>query len=285
MAYLIRSLPQSERRSIHAVLDTHDILHERGNQFDAAGYLHWLDVDRREEVGVWNEFDTVLAIQPNEAELIRSLAPNPTVMHVGHAPNCDGASASTENPHPECIRLGYIGSANYSNWHAINRFLIEVWPDLVVHKSFDAELVVAGKICDWFQMQGEQRVSSLFENGIRLIGQVERLDDFYNQIDIAINPVQFGTGLKIKNVEAIFYGKPLVTTERGASGMSEASQAVCCVVANYRKMAAELIDLCQNSDRRRQMSSHAAMLAKKEFSDESTYSELAKHFLKVVQPA
>src|SRR5690606_29841009 len=36
---------------------------------------------------------------------------------------------------------------------------------------------------------------------------------------VVINPVMHGTGLKIKNVEALGYGKPVVTTTVGAEGL------------------------------------------------------------------
>jgi glycosyltransferase involved in cell wall biosynthesis len=283
MAYLIQGLSPLERRGIHTVLDTHDILHERGMQFDAAGYLHWLQVDEREEAATWNQFDTVLAIQQNEAELIRSLAPHPRVMVVGHSPELGQPQVSDSRHEGGAIRIGYIGSANYSNWHAINRFLIEVWPDLVTHEMIDAELVIAGKICSWFEMQESRKVESLRENRIRLLGEVDSLGDFYRQIDIAMNPVQFGTGLKIKNVEALAYGKPLVTTESGASGMSDSARDACCVVNGFPQMVRELEELCLNSARRDQMSKDALLLAKNELSDEATYSELARHLSKVAQ--
>ncbi len=282
MAYLIEGLPPKVRKEIHCVLDTHDILHERGMQFGAAGYLHWLEVGLEEESRTWDQFDTVLAIQENEAELIRKHVSHPQVMVVGHAPQLN-LNLDTVVEQPNKIRLGYIGSANYSNWHAINRFLIEVWPDLLAQPDVEVELIVAGKICSWIEMQDGERLASLKANNIALIGEIDELRQFYDAIDIALNPVLFGTGLKIKNVEALAFGKPLVTTNSGASGMTSAAQQACYVVSTLSEMSTKLVNLCKNSEQRLRLASVAKAFAKSEFSANSIYSELAKHFTEAAQ--
>jgi hypothetical protein len=85
MAYLLDALSIADRKHILCVLDTHDILHDRGMQFHSAGYLHWLEISEKEEVDVWNRFDAVIAIQPQEAERIRAAVTQPEVIVAGHA--------------------------------------------------------------------------------------------------------------------------------------------------------------------------------------------------------
>ena len=40
-------------------------------------------------------------------------------------------------------------------------------------------------------------------------------------VDIAINPCMFGSGLKIKNIEAISFEKPIISNKQGLQGMIE----------------------------------------------------------------
>ena len=278
MGYLLDAIPSRDRPQIHCLLDTHDILHDRGLQFGAAGYLHWLDIERQEEIDVWNKFDTVIAIQDNEAALIRSLAKNPDVLVVGHAPTSPGVIRPRANE-SGCLRIGYIGSANYSNWHAINRFLIEVWPELLTLEGVEVELVVAGKICQWMEMMEPDRQERMAANRVRLFGEVQSLGDFYEAVDIVVNPVQFGTGLKIKNVEALAYGKPLVTTESGAGGMNDSMQEGCIKVDTLREMANQLVKLCEDRELQHKLSQRALRIANRELSETAVYSELARHLL------
>lgn len=280
MAYLLDALPNPDQ--VHCVLDTHDILHERGLQFGAAGYLHWLEIDQAEEAAVWERFHTILAIQPHEAEVIKSLTRRPTVLCVGHAPaarssNLDLPSAADADDHDGLLRVGYIGSANYSNWHAINRFLIEVWPEVISLDHLEAELVIAGKICDWFALRSPSGSRAEAFEKVLFLGEVPTLEDFYRRVDIVVNPVQFGTGLKIKNVEALAFGKPLITTEVGAEGLSEAQLSSCLVVPHLREMADQLVDLCQNPSKRAELGQKSLLAAKQTLSESVVYSELAEH--------
>jgi len=51
-----------------------------------------------------------------------------------------------------------------------------------------------------------------------VLGEIERVEDFYARIDCAVVPVSSGSGIKCKLAEAIMAGRPVITTELGASG-------------------------------------------------------------------
>lgn len=277
MAYLLDGLSLADRRHILCVLDTHDILHDRGMQFHSAGYLHWLEISEAEEIEVWNRFDAVIAIQPQEAERIRAVVSQPRVIVAGHALRRPLRTVSRTEPTStggRKVTVGYIASANYSNWHAINRFLIEVWPDLLELQNVEVELLIAGKICDWFNLV-EGRAESLLKSRVRLQGPVEKLDEFYSQVDLAINPVQFGTGLKIKNVEAVAFGKPLVSTASGAAGMSPEVLIACRVAEDFGEMSSQLREICGSAERLTALTAAAEEAAKSEFSPQKIFAELS----------
>jgi Glycosyl transferases group 1 len=44
------------------------------------------------------------------------------------------------------------------------------------------------------------------------LGVVERLEYFYAMVDCIVNPMIGGTGLKIKTIEALGYGRPIIGT-------------------------------------------------------------------------
>jgi glycosyltransferase involved in cell wall biosynthesis len=44
--------------------------------------------------------------------------------------------------------------------------------------------------------------------------------DAYLRMDVVVNPMIGGTGLKIKTVEGLAYGRPVLSTKAGASGLS-----------------------------------------------------------------
>jgi O-antigen biosynthesis protein len=62
-------------------------------------------------------------------------------------------------------------------------------------------------------------VSWLEGESIEFVGTVQDLKQFYNGLRIAISPTRFGAGVKLKTVEAVQYGVPVVATNEGAAGL------------------------------------------------------------------
>jgi glycosyltransferase involved in cell wall biosynthesis len=105
-----------------------------------------------------------------------------------------------------------VGSENEINVDGLCRFLAEDWPAL---KSFfpGSRLSIAGGV-------GKHLPSAVMcPDDITVLGFVENLADAYRVADIVVNPVRSGTGLNIKSIEALGYGKPLLTTPSGCRGI------------------------------------------------------------------
>ena len=129
------------------------------------------------------------------------------VITVGHiAP----VESRWRGAHGNTPTLLYVGTNNASNVQALTHFIAQSLPLLRAHMP-TLELHVAGKVC----LALEEHA------GVVKHGVVDDLAPLYANAGIVINPVLFGTGLKIKNVEALSLGCPLVTTPIGAEGLEE----------------------------------------------------------------
>ena len=269
LSYLLEALSVRQRNKIHCLLDTHDILHLRNEQFQQRGLVHWLDISREEETKLAKLFDTILAIQNKEANLFRDLAPDQNVLVCGHAP-APLPFPKIQRSTSKILTVGYLASANASNLQSFTNFISRSWK--TISDRCNIRLVIAGMICE---LIAETSPDLLEENSnITAIGCVEKLPEFYHQIDAVINPVEFGTGLKIKNCEAIFFGKPLITTAMGVDGLlSEPSESL--IVCNSPEEWIDcLIQLAQNQPKRLSLQKAAAKLSQMGFSDQEVYSEL-----------
>ncbi len=298
MAYLMNALPVAQRERIKCLVDTHDVLYERAQQFWAHGFPHWLDIDREEESQVLGQFDAILAIQEQEAQTFAEMTGRRVpVLTVGHAVQGSEDNALLESDQgqaPGKLVVGYIGSKNFSNWQAIGEFLATAWPAVLERNGDACELVIAGEICDWFDTDGAGHVltgdptdpdgerdatvdkpaGSTSISHVRLLGRIERVEDFYDAIDVVINPVQFGTGLKIKNAESLRFGKLLITTLNGFNGMPEATRLACMVVETVNEMGLAINSICNDLATIRPMQQLALELSQTEFSETQAYSEL-----------
>jgi len=120
------------------------------------------------------------------------------------APSCE------EVLDPGRPTLGFIASDNGHNIEGLRLFVEHHW-ERVRDQVPDSQLILAGSVCD---APGVCDIP-----GAVTMGRVDELLNFYSSIAAVINPCPSGSGLKIKSVEALAFGKPLVTTEEGAVGL------------------------------------------------------------------
>lgn len=195
--------------SIKKIIDTHDKFTDRWKVlYDADIVPHWFSASAQEERKGLNRADMVLAIQEKEATFFRSICNKPVI-------SLGNRIFTKAKPNLHVMpNLLFIASDNAVNIQAIDFFLKESLPNLV-QQIPNIKLYVAGSICRY--LQGQDTLHSTVE----LMGFVDKIGDFYTKGSIVINPILSGTGLKIKNIEALSYGKYLVTTPCGAEGMEK----------------------------------------------------------------
>jgi glycosyltransferase involved in cell wall biosynthesis len=96
----------------------------------------------------------------------------------------------------------------------------------------------------------------------------------YREADIAINPVTFGGGLKIKTVEALAFAKPLVTTPVGACGLEDGANRAFVVCTAPHEISKALIRLVAKPAERHALARAAHDYATRKFNEEAAYGEL-----------
>lgn len=204
----------------HRILLTHDRFADRNKRMLADGFTNagWVSVDVAGEALGCRRADTVIALQDFEATEFRSLiGPHADVRVIGPVPP---GSPVVRSPEAERLRVGCLGSGNRVNETSLAD-LMSYWAenDVLLEK---AELIVGGGLCD--------RLSAFVTKDIlsrvnpRLVGSVDALSDFYKDCDVVINPERGGTGIKIKSLDAMAHGMPLLTTVAGATGLQSTSQ-------------------------------------------------------------
>ena len=100
------------------------------------------------------------------------------------------------------------------------------------------------------------------------------MKEAYCDADIVINPVFLGGGLKIKNVEALCYGKPLVTTTVGAEGLEQGIDKAFFVCDSAENMVAKLSELIEKPQLRLDISQKAHEFARENFDEDRVYQDL-----------
>lgn len=211
------------------IIDTHDCFTDRYKVYplmeNGLRSSKWFSTYKCDERKGLNRADRIVAIQNNEANYFRSLT-NKKVITIGHLFE-DTIEKKTDRVSTQ--RLLIFGSSNPINIDGYNFFVDNVWP-LIKTKLPTCELVIAGLICEAIERRED----------IIYIGVVDDKAEAYNDISIAINPMTYGSGLKIKTLEALIYGVPVVSTSHGALGLEEMIDK-CIFVADNPVVLADYI--------------------------------------------
>ncbi|MDZ7738569.1 MAG: glycosyltransferase family 4 protein [Bacteroidales bacterium] len=107
----------------------------------------------------------------------------------------------------------YIGSLDWRpNQEGIQWFLNKVW-DLVLAACPDLTLLISGRNApEWL-------VKKFKRKGVRYYGEVNNAEDFMDKGEIMIIPLLSGSGIRVRAIQAMARGIPIVTTLRGIDGI------------------------------------------------------------------
>lgn len=227
---------------IFKVIDTHDVYAYRNLIYQKNGRIPLgFYTTRKRERKALSRADLVIAIQDKEEEYFGRLIKKQRTQCITIGDMVEFHKSKVGNEKT----FGFIGTANDPNLFAVKWLAEKVLP--LVHKMEpEYKCVIAGRICG--QIPDNRYYTK--------IGSLEHLQEYYDQISIAINPMQNGTGLNIKGIEALSYGKPLISTAIGAKGLTDAAGAMI-VCENEQQFAEQIVSLIHNEQKRVSMSEEA----------------------------
>lgn len=193
-------------KEVLKIIDTHDKFSDRWKVFRASKqHPKWFSTSSEGEATAFNRADVILAIQEHEKQYFGSLT-DKKVVTVGHWMKYQ--PIVSKNILPQAL---FLGSNDIKNVSSLTFFLESVLP-IVRQQIPNFKVIIVGKI--------SSELSQKFTDPLlEWHAQMPNLEDIYSLADIVINPSLFGTGLKIKTIEALSFGKYVITTSSGASGL------------------------------------------------------------------
>jgi glycosyltransferase involved in cell wall biosynthesis len=119
------------------------------------------------------------------------------------------------------IKLGYIGSFFHSpNQFAIKYFIKSIAP-LLEKNNINYKFYIAGNN-DAAKIKNFILNTKIKDkNRIINIGRVDNVTDFYTKINALVAPIFSGSGTRIKILESLSFGTPVITTTVGAEGLDD----------------------------------------------------------------
>ena len=169
--------------------------------------------------------------------------------------------------------LIFTGSLDWQpNVSAIHFFVREAWP--IVRRGFpEAKLVIAGK----FPAESILRLARQ-DSSIAVFPTPEDMRPLLARASVYVCPILEGGGTRLKILDAMAMGKPVVSTGVGCEGLLTMPGESILVADAPEELSECILGLLGNEDRRRQMGESARKLAEQVYDWEKIGDQLMQAY-------
>lgn len=280
--------------NILTILDTHDLLSNYQDSYKAIANRESTNykthvVSLKQELKLFECFNYILLIQKEEYEIVQKIIGSKAIM-VPH-PIIPSKNKNVRKVDNIC----FIAADTAPNADAILWFLRNVWPQIIIkypnlklniygrifyilHKFNPVTMELYPWLMEWQNEYINQDKHTLFDNVI-FHGFVSDTNSIYQDNDIAINPVRFGSGLKIKNIEALGQGLPLITTSHGFNGIKDSESEICIIADSSIEFESALTSLIEDENKRVSLQNAGLSFVEKTLSPDKCFGHLEKVIL------
>ncbi len=163
------------------------------------------------EVSYLNAYDILVPITDRDGLILDKLG-NTKPRHTSQT-GIDFASLVPTAKKLEFPSLFHIGALDWApNQEGLIWFFNNCWPKLH-QENPELKFYLAGRNApDWFE-----RLVKL--DGVEYLGEINDAYDFINSKAVMVVPLFSGSGMRIKIIEGMALGKPIVTTDIGTEGI------------------------------------------------------------------
>ncbi|MFN2538851.1 MAG: glycosyltransferase, partial [Mycobacteriales bacterium] len=179
-------------------------------------------------------FDSVIAVSDQDARLLGT--------RVAVVPNGVDVERFSVTPLPRAARVVMTGTLGYlPNVDGIHWLVSEVWPR-VRQVIPEATLELVGK--DPFPT-----VAALEgRDGVRVIADVPEIGPYLRRARVAVVPLRIGSGTRLKALDAMAAGRPVVGTAIGLEGLNIRDGREAIVADDPESFANAVVALLRDDD-------------------------------------
>lgn len=193
------------------------------------------------EIRALKEFDAHIAVSEVDARRLRSINP---AARISVLENGVEAAHYADDQSATRNRIVFVGSMDYhANIEGATSFARTVWP--IIHQQQSSlRFTIVGR-------NPSMAVSELASMaGIEVTGSVADVRPYYREALAAVVPLNVGGGSRLKILEAMAAGVPVVSTRLGAEGLDVRDGENILLVESTSELANGILKMVETADLR-----------------------------------
>lgn len=216
-----------------------------------------------------NSLDALVALTQEDADFFAQSGFTGKIHIAPHGIDIEDFDATVQpTGNPDVFHLGSMDWI--PNQEAMRWFLEEIWP-LVVQQHPDVKFHLAGKkIPPAFAQYASPNVV--------IDGEVPNAISYMQQHHIMVVPLLSGSGIRIKILEGMALGKPIVATPRAAAGIHFAVNENILIGTQPAEVAQHIIHLLQQNTLRTQLGQNARTLIETKYDNKVVCQQIIKFY-------
>ncbi|MGL5808173.1 MAG: glycosyltransferase family 4 protein [Xenococcaceae cyanobacterium] len=231
----------------------------------------YLPLLRRYEQRSLRKFSHVVVTTDEDEEQMQVFAPNARVTVIANGVDLETFPYRSSDPNGH--NLVFVGGLDYFvNIDAACFFSLEILP-ILQQKYPDIKLTLVGS-----KPASEVQELTKKNPAITVTGRVPSIAEYLHKSTVAVAPLRTGFGMKIKTLEYLAAGVPVVGSDRGLEGI-DLGDPVCALRANtVKEFVRAITRLFEDAQLRENLSLQGRSLIEKEY----TWQSLSEHYERVI---
>lgn len=268
--FLASYLPALKKhKNIRIFIRTHNIEHDlwfqksatSKNPFKKLLFTFLASRLKTEEITAFKEADELFPLTATDADAIKKMGvtTNSIVIPMPLQPINESADYSKND-------LFFVGAMNWQpNIEAVATLKEEIFPSLKVQFPF-LTLKLAGSFSK----------KEALSNGIEHLGYVTDLTQFFQTNGILVAPISSGSGVRVKLLEAMSHGVPIVTTEIGGMGIPENNGLM--IASSLEDFIGKIRNLIVSEELRQTTGEQAKAFVQQHYSSTTVLTKIIERF-------
>ena len=222
------------------------------------------------------EFDAHVAVSHRDAERLQAINSTAEIFVIENG--VDSAHFAGEDSSSK-KRLVFVGSMDYhANIDGAVSFARDVWPDLQ-RKKPELIFTIVGRD----PSPAVRQLSSI--RGVEVTGSVDDVRPYYREAAAAVVPLNVGGGSRLKILEAMAAGVPVVSTSQGAEGLEIENGKNILLADEPRELAESILKALDDEGLRRILIASGHQLVAGQYDWSIIGAKLLAHYRQILARA